>query len=49
MSASFLMVTVLALLMARTLADIYLEAEYVCPSCGARGEDEHAEDCSWSH
>jgi len=48
MSVSSLMVTVLVLLMAKTLAGIYLGAEYVCPSCGARSEDEHAEDCSWS-
>jgi hypothetical protein len=48
MNASSLMVTVLVLLMAKTLAGIYLGAEYVCPSCGARSEDEHAEDCSWS-
>jgi hypothetical protein len=48
MNASSLMVTVLVLLMAKTLAGIYLGAEYACPSCGARSEDEHAEDCSWS-
>ena len=38
----------MVILMAKTLAGIYLGAEYVCPSCGARSEDEHAEDCSWS-
>jgi hypothetical protein len=39
---------VVFLLMARALAGIYLGEEYVCPSCGARRDDQHAEDCQWS-
>jgi hypothetical protein len=48
MSVSVVMLTVLVLLMTKTLADIHLGAGYVCPSCGARSEDEHTEECSWS-
>jgi hypothetical protein len=38
---------VVALLMAKTLAGIYLGPAYVCPSCGTRREDRHADECPW--
>ena len=48
MSTPFLLVfTVVVLLMAKTLAGIYLGAAYVCPSCGTRREDRHSEECPW--
>ena len=37
----------IVLLMAKTIADLYLAEEYVCPSCGARSGDEHSQDCQW--
>ena len=37
-----------ALLMAKTLAGIYLGGRGVCPSCGARRKDRHGSDCPWS-
>jgi rubrerythrin len=43
-----LLLTVVMLLMAKTLAGIYLGGAYTCPSCGTRREDEHAEECPWS-
>jgi hypothetical protein len=48
MSPLVLVYTVVVLLMAHTLAGIYLGGAYVCPSCGARREDQHSEDCQWS-
>jgi hypothetical protein len=38
-------VIVIVLLMAKTIADLYLGEAYVCPSCGARSDDQHTEDC----
>ena len=43
-----LVYVVVVLLMAKTLAGIYLGEAYACPSCGTRREDEHAEECPWS-
>jgi hypothetical protein len=37
----------IVVLMAKTLAGIYLGGAYACPSCGTRREDEHAEECPW--
>ena len=39
---------VLLLLMARKLFDVYLGGHYVCPSCGARSERRHSDDCPWN-
>jgi rubrerythrin len=47
MSPFVVVFTVVALLMSKALADIYLGAHYVCPYCGARHEDAHAEECPW--
>jgi len=48
MSLLVLVYAVVVLLMAHALAGIYLGETYVCPSCGARGDDQHSEDCQWS-
>jgi hypothetical protein len=47
MTPLLLVFSVVAALMVRTLAGIYLGGDYVCPACGARREDQHAEDCPW--
>jgi hypothetical protein len=47
MTPTFLMVVLLAGLMALKLVDSYLGGHYVCPSCGARSERRHAHDCPW--
>jgi hypothetical protein len=47
MSAMLLVYLVVVLLMAKTLAGMYFGASYVCPSCGARREDQHSEECQW--
>jgi hypothetical protein len=49
MSPFVLVFIVVVLLMAKTLTGIYLGGAYVCPSCGTRREDRHAEECPWSH
>jgi len=41
--------TIVAVLVVKTLVEIYLGGHYVCPSCGAKREDRHAENCSWNH
>ena len=38
---------VAVLLLAKTLAGIYLGANYVCPTCGTRREDRHSQECPW--
>jgi hypothetical protein len=48
MSLLLLVFTVVVLLMAKTLAGIYLGTAYVCPSCGTRREDRHAQECPWN-
>jgi hypothetical protein len=48
MSPLVLVYTVVTLLMANALVQIYLGAAYTCPSCGARSKDQHSEDCQWS-
>ena len=48
MSPLVLVYVVVVLLMAHALAGIYLGETYVCPSCGARGDGEHSEDCQWN-
>jgi hypothetical protein len=47
MSPLVLVYAVIVLLIAKTLADLYLGEAYVCPSCGARSDDQHSEDCQW--
>lgn len=47
MSPFALVFAVLVLLLAKTLAGIYLGANYVCPSCGTRREDRHSQECPW--
>jgi rubrerythrin len=37
----------MVILMAKTLAGIYLGGAYACPTCGTRREDEHAKECPW--
>ena len=45
----FLLVAVaLAFLMARVLADLYLDGHYTCPSCGAKDAGRHSPDCPWN-
>jgi len=36
-------------MMAYRLADMYVGGHYVCPRCGTRSEDGHADDCPWHH
>jgi hypothetical protein len=48
MSLLLLVFTVVVLLMAKTLAGIYLGTAYVCPSCGTRREDRHVQECPWN-
>ena len=47
MSSLVLVYAVLVFLMAKLIADVYLGGAYVCPSCGARRDDRHSEDCQW--
>ena len=47
MSPMALVFTVVALVMAKQLVTIYLGGAYVCPSCGARRQDRHTDDCPW--
>jgi hypothetical protein len=47
-SSMVLVYAVVVLLMAKALAGIYLGEGYVCPSCGARSDDQHSEDCQWN-
>jgi hypothetical protein len=49
MSSLLAVFIVVVLLMAKTLAGIYLGGEYVCPSCGTRRQDQHSHDCPWNH
>ena len=48
MSPLVLVYVVVVLLMAHALAEICGGKTYVCPSCGARGDGEHSEDCQWN-
>jgi hypothetical protein len=48
MSPFLLVVSVLVVLMAKRLADIYVREEYACPTCGARSEGSHSPECPWS-
>jgi hypothetical protein len=43
-----LVLTVVVLLSAKTLASIYVGGGYVCPVCGTRRKGQHADDCPWS-
>jgi hypothetical protein len=43
-----LVFTVLMLLAATRLADVYLGGSYVCPSCGSRSQDGHSIGCPWN-
>lgn len=45
----FLLVNVVVVIwMAKMIADLYAGGRYVCPSCGARNERNHSNDCPWS-
>ena len=41
------MVTLVTLVMAKLLAGMYLDDVYVCPVCGSRDSDDHADECPW--
>lgn len=47
MTPFLLVFAVLVLLSGKTLATIYLGKEYVCPVCGTRRKDRHADQCPW--
>ena len=47
MTPSVLMFTLVALVIAKLLAGIYLDDDYVCPVCGCRDADDHADECPW--
>ena len=49
MTPTLLMAVVLLAVMARKLVDVYLGGHYMCPSCGARSQRGHADDCPWNH
>jgi hypothetical protein len=46
-TTTHVLLALIALFMACGLVDVYAGGRYVCPSCGARREDRHAEGCSW--
>ena len=48
MTPGLLMAAVLFVVMAKKLGDIYLGGHYCCPSCGARSQRRHADDCPWN-
>jgi hypothetical protein len=41
--------SVIILLIAQRLADVYVGGHYVCPSCGARDAGRHDDECPWKH
>ena len=41
--------TIVALLIAYRTTDVFLGRHYVCPRCGARSANRHANDCPWNH
>ena len=47
MTPSVLMFTLVALVIAKLLAGKYLDDAYVCPVCGSRNADGHADECPW--
>ena len=47
MSPFLLVSVVIVILMAKKLADIYVGGHYMCPSCGARDEGRHSDECPW--
>jgi hypothetical protein len=47
MSPFLLVSVVIVVLMAMKLADIYVGGHYMCPSCGARSETRHSDECPW--
>ena len=47
MTPSVLMFTLVALVIAKLLAGLYSGDVYVCPVCGSRDADDHAEECPW--
>jgi hypothetical protein len=49
MSTMTIVYTLIVLVMAYRLADMYLGGHYVCPRCGTRTADGHADDCPWQH
>ncbi len=47
MTLSVLMLTLVALVIAKLLTGMYLGDVYVCPVCGSRDADDHADECPW--
>lgn len=47
MSPVLVMTIVLTIAMGIGLVDLHAGGHYVCPDCGAKRPDEHADDCSW--
>jgi len=45
MTPSVLMFTLVAFVIAKLLAGVYLDEVYVCPGCGSPDADDHAEEC----
>jgi hypothetical protein len=49
MSTMAIVYSLMVLVMAYRLADMYVGGHYVCPRCGTRSEDRHADDCPWQN
>jgi hypothetical protein len=44
---STLVLTLVVLVMSWAVFSLYAGESYVCPVCGSRDEDEHADECPW--
>ena len=49
MNPLLLVSTVIVLLMATRLVDIFGRGRYVCPHCGTRSARGHSSECPWNH
>jgi hypothetical protein len=47
MTPSVLMLTLVALVIAKFMTGMYSRDIYVCPVCGSRKADGHTDECPW--